>query len=185
MLKKGFALGMVLTCAGFAVSAADPVKSGPQPGEKVPGQFKPLNATGPDAGKEECLYCKNGAKPVVMVFAREFTPAVASLVKKLDAATAANSEAGLGSCVIVLSDAKDLPQSLARWAQGEKVTSTVLASYAPAGPEKYAIAPDAVVTVLLYTKYTVKANHSFRAGELTDIGVDAVLADLSKILPRE
>jgi hypothetical protein len=184
MLTKGFALGVVLA-AGLALSAAEPVKSGPQPGEKVPGPFKPLNVTGPDAGKEECLYCKNGPKPVVMVFARELTAPVVSLIKKLDGAAAIYGDSRLGTCVIVLGDAKDLAPSLARWARAEKINTTVLATYAPAGPEKYAIAPDAAVTVLLYSKHTVRANHPFRTGELTDAGVDAVLADLSKILPRE
>ncbi len=183
MLKNAFALALFLTVG--AALAADPLASGPQAGEKVPGPFKPLNATGPDAGKEECLYCKHGSKPMVMVFARELSPGVVALIKKLDAATAAKSEAGLASCVIVLSDTKDLAPALAKWAGAEKIANTVLATYAPAGPAKYALAPDAVVTVLLYTKQTVKSNHKFRAGELKDAGVEAILADLAKILPSE
>jgi hypothetical protein len=183
MLKNGFALALVLT-AGTSL-AAEPVASGPQVGEKVPGPFKPLNATGADAGKEECLYCKNGSKPVAMVFVRELTPEVVALIKKLDAATAAKRDAGLASCVIVLSDAKDLAASLAKWAREEKIANTVLATYAPAGPAKYALAPNAAVTVVLYTKHTVKANHTFRTGELKASGADAIVADLAKILPTE
>lgn len=183
MLKNGFALALVLS-AGVAL-AVEPITSGPQVGEKVPGPFKPLNATGPDAGKEECLYCKNGSKPVAMVFARELTPEVVALIKKLDAATAAKSDAGLASCVIVLSDTKNLAASLAKWAEAEKITNTVLATYAQAGPAKYALAPDAAVTVLLYAKHTVKANHTFRTGELKTAGVDAIVADLAKIRPTE
>ena len=183
MLKNAIALG-VFMAVGVA-AAAEPVASGPQVGEKVPGPFKPLNATGPDAGKEECLYCKHGSKPMVMVFARELTPGVVALIKKLDTATAAKSDTGLASCVIVLSDTKDLATSLAKWAQSEKIANTVLATYTTAGPAKYTLSPDAAVTVLLYTKQTVKANHTFRAGELKDAGVDAIVADLAKILPRE
>jgi hypothetical protein len=183
MRKNAIALGLFLTVG--AALAAEPVASGPQVGEKIPGPFKPLNATGPDAGKEECLYCKHGSKPMVMVFTRELTPGVVALIKKLDAATAAKSEAGLASCVIVLNDTKDLATGLAKWAQAEKIANTVLATYTATGPAKYAIAPDAAVTVLLYTKQTVKANHTFRAGELKDAGADAVIADLAKILSRE
>jgi hypothetical protein len=183
MLKNGIALGVFLLVG--VVIAGEPVASGPQPGDKVPGPFKPMNVTGPDAGQEECLYCKNGSKPVVMVFARELSPGVVALIKKLDATTAAKSDAGLASCVIVLTDATNLGPSLAKWAGDEKIKSTILATYAKAGPAKYAISPDAAVTVLLYAKQTVKANHSFRAGELTEKNVDTVLADLSKILPRE
>jgi hypothetical protein len=184
MTRKGLTLGALLAF-GFAAAAAEPVASGPQPGEKVPGPFKPLNVTGSDAGKEECLYCKNGSKPVVMVFTRELTPGVVALIKKLDAATAANTEADLATCVIVLSDDKQLPQALAKWAQTEKVANTVLATYASTGPAKYHLANDAAVTVLLYAKQTVKANHAFRAGELKETSVDALLSDFGKILPRQ
>jgi hypothetical protein len=120
-----------------------------------------------------------------MVFARELTPGVGALIKKLDAATDAKSEAGLASCVIVLTDATNVGPALAKWAGGEKITHTVLATYAKDGPAKYNLSADAAVTVLLYTKQTVKVNHSFRTGELTETKVDAVLADLVKILPRE
>ena len=184
MLRKGFVIVTVLGCV-VAANAADPVKSGPQVGDKVPGPFKPMNATGPDAGKEECQYCKNGPKPVAMVFVRDLNPPTVALIKKLEAAAESNKEVEMGCCVVVLSDAKDLPQSLAGWAKAEKITRTVLATYAPAGPEKYTIASDAAVTVLLYTKFTVKANHSFRTGELADSGVDAVVADVGKIIPKK
>ena len=113
-MKRVAAFGFTLVIA-LGVRAAEPVTSGPQAGEKVPGPFKPLNVTGPDAGQEECLYCKNGSRPVVMVFTRELTPGVVTLIKKLDAATVANSEGRLASCVIVLNDGKDLAPSLAKW----------------------------------------------------------------------
>jgi hypothetical protein len=184
MLKNGFSLGVLLLIVSMTV-AAEPVSSGPQPGEKVPGPFKPLNVTGPDAGQEECLYCKNGSRPVVMVFTRDLSPAVVALIKKLDEATGAKRDSGLASCVIVLCDHKDIVPMLAKWAKAEKLDSTVLATYPTKGPEKYSISPDAAVTVLLYSKQTVKANHTFRTGELKDAGVDAVMADLAKIMPRE
>ncbi len=184
MRKIAIAAGVLL---GFCFTgwAADPLVSGPQPGDKVPGPFKPLNATGPDAGKEECLYCKNGARPVAMVFTRELSPGVVSLIKRLDAATAANRDADLASCVIVLNDAKGTAPALAQWANAEKIANTILATYAPGGPAKYNLSPDAAVTVLLYVNQKVKATHAFRAGDLKNPGVDAVLADLPKILTRE
>jgi len=181
MLKNGIALGLFLA-AGVAL-AAEPVASGPQPGEKVPGPFKPLQVNGPDAGKEDCIYCKNGAKPVVMVFVRELTPNVVTLIKKLDAATAAKSDADLATCVIVLSDEKDMASSLGKWAASEKINNTILATYASSGPEKYAISTDAAVTVLLYAKRTVKANYSYRAGAMTAGDVNVILGDLAKIVP--
>jgi hypothetical protein len=34
---------------------AEDVKSGPQPGQTIPGPFSPLNVTGEDAGQKRCL----------------------------------------------------------------------------------------------------------------------------------
>jgi hypothetical protein len=179
-------LGMIwCATAVSAVPAADPVKSGPQPGEKVPGPFRPLNVTGPNAGEKVCQYCNNGANPVIVVFTRETTPAVLGLVKKIDAATVAHGDAHLGSFVVFLSDAADAPASLKAFADREGVKSTILCTHAPAGPPSYHVAADAAVTVIFYDHHTVRANRVFRAGELTPAVADAVLTDLSKILPHE
>ena len=51
-----------------------------------------------------------------------------------------------------------------------------------AGPKAYNIAKDADVTVLLYTDFEVKANHSFRKGDLNDAAITKVVADVSKII---
>src|SRR5436190_1890321 len=77
-----------------------PVKSGPQVGEKVPGPFHPLNVTGAYAGQKHCLYCECGPAPVAMIFAREVSPGLTKLIKKIDAETAANKKAAMGSFVV-------------------------------------------------------------------------------------
>ncbi|HEY7309483.1 MAG TPA: hypothetical protein VH643_09010, partial [Gemmataceae bacterium] len=105
-LSMGFAL---LTGALFA---ADAVKSGPQVNEQVPGPFHPLNVTGEAAGKKNCLYCQNGPNPVAVVFAREATPEVAKLIKKLDACTAKHTDCSMGSYVVFLSDKEGLDKEL-------------------------------------------------------------------------
>ena len=51
-----YTLGASLAAAllvGGAV-AAETLKSGPQPGNQVPGPFNPLNVTGSAAGKKAC-----------------------------------------------------------------------------------------------------------------------------------
>jgi hypothetical protein len=87
-------VGMSLAAALLvsAVFAAETLKSGPQVNEDVPGPFHPYNVTGQAAGKKNCLYCQNGANPVAVVFAREVTPQVTKLIKKLDECTAKCSE---------------------------------------------------------------------------------------------
>jgi hypothetical protein len=47
------------------------------------------------------------------------------------------------------------------------------------------IAPDAAVTVLLYTRGTVKANHSFKYGDLSNTNIETILTDLPLILSKE
>jgi hypothetical protein len=169
----------------FLAAAAGPLQSGPLAGQKIPGPFKPLHATGPDAGKQVCLVCKNGANPVVMVFARNVGAPLTALIKKIDAATAAHQDVEMGSFVVFLNEDASLPGALKGLAEKEGIKQTVLATFAPAGPPSYHVAPDAAVTVVLYTNHKVVANYAFREGELNDKAIDAIVADLPKILAPE
>jgi hypothetical protein len=171
---------VALLSSGMVMAGS--VKSGPQVGDKVPGPFKPLNVTGVEAGQAACQYCKNGARPVAVVFAKEVTPALAQLIKKIDTATAANKEAGLGSYVVVCTDTVGVDRQLLAVAQQAAIQNTVLTLYKAGGPEKYRLAPEADVTVLLYNHFTVKANHAFKNAELTEAAMNAILADLAKML---
>lgn len=182
-MKHVLALGAValVLVAGYTV-AQDAVKSGPQVGEKVPGPFHPLNITGENAGEKHCLYCENGPAPVAVVFARELTPAVSGLIKKIDAETAKNSKKGMGSYVVFLSASEELPKQAKALAEKEAIKTTVLSVDNPAGPTRYNVAKDAEVTVLLYTDFVVEANHSFRKGELNDGAITKVVADVAKIV---
>ena len=141
------------------------MQSGPQAGQKIPGPFKPLHATGPDAGQQVCLVCKNGANPVAMIFARNVSAPLTALIKKIDAATAAHQDAEMGSFVVFLNDDPSLPAALKGLADKEGIKQTVLATFAPAGPPSYHVAADAAVTVVLYTHHKVVANYAFREGE--------------------
>jgi hypothetical protein len=176
-----------LLCAAllFAASAAEPLQSGPQAGQKIPGPFKPLHATGPDAGDHVCLVCKNGANPVAMVFARSVSAPLTVLIKKIDAATAAHQDAEMGSFVVFLSDDPSLPGALKGLADKNGVKQTVLATFAPAGPPAYHVAPEADVTVVLYAHHKAVANYAFRQGDLNDKAIDAILADVPKIVGQE
>ena len=48
----GASLAVALLVGGAV--AAETLKSGPQPGNPVPGPFNPLNVTGSQAGKKAC-----------------------------------------------------------------------------------------------------------------------------------
>jgi hypothetical protein len=177
---SGSAVILVLT---GSLLAEETVKSGPQVAEKVPGPFHPLNVTGAAAGQKHCLFCENGDNPVAMIFAREVTPELTTLIKKIDSCTAKNGGCSMGSFVVFCSDADGLEGQLKALADKENLKKTVLSIDQPTGPKAYNVAKDADVTVVLYTDRTVKANYAFKKGELKEKKIDAILGDVSKILP--
>ena len=126
----------------------------------------------------------NGAKPVAVVFARDMSAPVTSLVKKIDAATAKHSKEKMASFAVFLSDEENLEKKLKEFAEKDKVEKCALTIDNPSGPEPYKIAKDADVTVLLYVNKNVKANFAFKKGELNDAAIAKVLKELPKILEK-
>src|SRR5262249_8022613 len=126
----------------------------------------------------------NGANPVAMIFARQVTPDLTKLIKRIGQATDKNKKRGMGSFVVFLSDSDSLETELKELAKKKRIEHCVLTIGNPEGPEGYNIAPEAEVTVVLYTKLTVKANHAFKKGQFNDKGIEAIIADLAKILPE-
>ena len=63
--------GLGLLLAARSLDAADELKSGPKPGEAIPGPLQSFNVTGDRADKFHCLVCKYGLGPAVLIFARE------------------------------------------------------------------------------------------------------------------
>ena len=74
---------------------------------------------------------------------------------------------------------------LAQLANRNNMKHIILATFAATGPSRYEIAPNADVTVLLYSRGTVKANHSFTNGDLSDANIESIMADLPLILSKE
>lgn len=182
MIRKLAPLVAVVLLAGAAF-AAD-LKSGPQVGEDVPGPFHPLNVNGEDAGKKACLYCKAGDSPVVAIFARSADDAaLKKLIAKVEETAAAkNPKAELNTFVVFCSNSDKLEGQLKEFAEKANLKNVVLAIEEPAGPEKYNINREADVTVVLYKERVVKANHSFARGKLTEKDIDAVAADIAKLV---
>lgn len=167
-------------------AVAGDLKSGPQTGEKVPGPFAPLNVNGEDAGKKQCLYCKNGDNPVAVVFARTAEcPMAQKLIKAVDATTEKNSACEMGSFVVFCADDDKLEAKLKDMAEKEHLKKIVLSIDTPTGPAKYKINKDADVTVVLYKNREVKANYAFKKGELKDEDIEKIVADVSKITPAK
>src|SRR5262245_33369049 len=179
MMRNALKLG-VLVGVGVLAQAygAEPIKSGLQPGEKIATIFEPINVNGEHAGEPYCLICENGLAPVAMLFAREVNEPLLKLLGKLDEATAKHRNKELGSFVVFLNEDERLREQLSKEAKKRNLKQIVLSTFAAAGPEGFAVAPDAELTVVLYREHEVKANHALRRGELNDAATDKILADL-------
>src|SRR5436305_1873849 len=140
MLAIAAGLFVLLALVLAPVGAAENLKSGPQVGDTVPGPFHPLNVTGPKAGEKNCLYCQNGENPVAMIFAREVSEPLVTLMKKIDHATGQHKDAQMGSFVVFLSDDENLSARLKEVAEKEGIKNVILSIDNPAGPQKYKVA---------------------------------------------
>jgi hypothetical protein len=95
---------------------------------------------------------------------------------------AKNPKAELNSFVVFCSNSDKLEGQLKEFAEKANLKNVVLAIEEPSGPEKYNINRQADVTVVLYKERVVKANHSLAKGKLTEKDVDAVAADIAKLV---
>src|SRR5262245_53269289 len=121
-----------------------------------------------------------------MIFAREVSDNLTSLVKKFDAEAGKNKAAKMGTFVVFLSADEKLNDSLKALGEKEGLKNCILSTMeTPAGPEKYSVAKDADITVLLYVKQKVVANYAFKKGELNSAAIDKIVADIPKILPEK
>jgi hypothetical protein len=180
-----FALTLALVLQGQAGSAEKTaLVSGPQAGQNLPGPFHPLvvHSEVPRlVGTRNDFTEMYGGNPVVLVFAREMTGPLTSLVKKLDAEVARRKSARLRAVVVILSDDPALEKNLAAQGKKQALEHISLAIMNPDGPGRYKLSKEADVTVVLYKRMKVVANHAFEKGELEERGVEKILADVAKI----
>jgi hypothetical protein len=117
-----------------------------------------------------------------MIFAREISDPLTSLVKKIDAATAKNSADKMCSFVVFLTDDEKAKDTIKSLADKQGIKKTILTIDNVPGPPDYHIAKDADVTVVLYNRRKVEVNHAFKKGELNAKKIDQIVGDLPKIL---
>lgn len=182
MVRKFIASLALVACVGL-VMAAD-IKSGPQVGQGV-GAFHPFNVFNAEdkelCMKENCIVCQYGSKPVALVFARNTDKPVAELVKKLDGAVAkAGGTEKMGAAVIFLSTEDNIKQTVAKMQTEAGIKNVSLAVDGPVGPEAYKINKNADVTVIIYKKKKVLANHAF--DKFDDACVEKVAGTLAKVM---
>jgi hypothetical protein len=117
-----------------------------------------------------------------MIFAREVSGPLTSLVKKLDAETVKNNKKNMASFIVFLSEKEGLAKDLKALATKEGVKELIFTIDEVAGPEAYNVAKDADITVVLYNQRKVEANYAFRRGELDDKAITKIVGDVSKII---
>jgi hypothetical protein len=120
-----------------------------------------------------------------MIFAREISGPLTSLVKQLNEATVKNKNKKLGSFVVFLSDDAGIAEKLIALAEKEKIDHTIFGFAEVEGPAGYNLAAEADVTVVLYTGRLTKANYAFKKGKMTADDVTRIVGDLAKILPSK
>jgi hypothetical protein len=193
-LPIAFAFLLLGVAWGGAFQGADTLKSGPQPGQELPGPFHPLNVTGLHAGNPHCLVCEYGVDPVVAIFARDIPGAespLGKLLQRVDKAVDERQAGHLRSFAVFLSD--DVAQEESRKSLVLKIEGLTkeplslkqiaLAADRADGPEAYKLNKEAEVTVILYDRQKVVANFAFARGKMTDQSVDAIMAAVDKMVP--
>ena len=120
-----------------------------------------------------------------MVFARSTGDNLASLVKKIDALVADNSEKKMASFINILGkNADEAAASAETFAKKHNFKNVVIcaAKDLPDGPKEFDIAPEADVTVMTYVNGRVKDNQAFAKGKVDSKSVASVVDGTKKIL---
>lgn len=118
---------------------------------------------------------------MVCVFARKTSEPLASLVKQIDRKIGDNRK--LKSFVVISGGEPDkLKDELRKFARDNQIEHVPLTMYGePDGPAQYELSRKADVTVTMWNNHLVKVSRGFK-GELTDKDIEAVKADISKLL---
>lgn len=171
----------------FAIADDASIKSGLQAGKSI-GAFNVTKVAGAEddkipVGENLCYRCRNGARPQVMIFTRSSDPKVIALVKQLDEQIKKNSDKQLRAFVNYIGENKSTAtESVKKLASETKATDVpfVVPDEFENGPADYGINAKAEVTIILAKESKVEVNHAFAHAK--DLKVDAVVADLAKIL---
>lgn len=118
------------------------------------------------------------------IFTRSLTDNLASLVKEVDSFVGENKSEQAAAFVVLLTSDPDTDEGkIKEFAKKHGIKNVPLTVFdGEAGPPNYKISNESDVTVLLWKKHDVKANHTFPKDGLDEAAVKKVVADTSKIL---
>ena len=120
-----------------------------------------------------------------MIFARKSDAALTSLVKQLDEVLPKHADKKLSTFVMLLgADREALEEQAKELAEKnnlQNVPITVPVEFED-GPKDFGVSPQAQVTATLYVGRKVIASHAYGPGKFDQKAVDAILADVPKIV---
>ena len=120
-----------------------------------------------------------------MVFARKPDAALTSLVKQLDEVLPKHADKKLSTFVNLLGADREVLESQAK-ELAEKNNLQNVPIVVPVefedGPKDFGINPQAEVTATLYVGRKVISSHAYGAGKFDQKAVEAILADIPKIV---
>jgi hypothetical protein len=116
-----------------------------------------------------------------MIFAPKPSAELARLVKALESAVGKVPEE-CGVCAIVTDETAATRRELGKLADEGRLKRTVLAVVDPDRVKDYDLNPASGVTVLFYSRKTVRANDAFKPGKLDDKSIAQIAADAKKHL---
>lgn len=183
-MRPWFVLFVAVLCATAGADLlAEDFKSGLQPGEHA-GYYEVKDITGPGQGNSLCYRCAFGERPVINIFVREITDDVARLVKQVDEVVERNRDQKLAAFLVVLTeDADRVAPQLQKLAKEHGIKNTPLTIFdGAAGPDRYKIAKEADLTVLMWHEHDVKVNFALKKGKLDGETRRKIVADTRKIL---
>lgn len=159
------------------------ILSGRDIGDYVP-TFYTRAVTGPLMNRSVCYVCRNGQRPVVMVFFRKLPGDFKPLLKQVDRLVDNHRAEGLRSFgVFVSKDPSDAISQVQTFSFDHKIALPLtVASTTVAEPHCQNIHEDADVTVVLYQKRRVVKRYAFRSGEVKSSQIQAVSQSIQQLL---
>lgn len=161
------------------VRGAEPVFSGPQPGEKTTG-FKVMEITGNEAGKERDPIADNAGAPAALVFVHGIERSLVPLLRAVETYGASNQARLKTEIVFLAADRLAGEQRVKAAAGSLKLRGRVgLSPDGTEGPGNYGLNKDCLMTILGVRSNLVVTNFALVQPGIAD--APAVIAALAKL----
>jgi len=169
-MKSKFFLTLTayLGCARLVILAADPVFSGPQPGEKTTPVMV-MELTGQHAGKERDPVTENAGKPSVLVFVHGIERSLVPLLRVVDEYGAMRGDLLRTETVFLSPDRLEGERRVKAAAGSLKLQSRVgLSLDGPEGPGNYGLNKECLMTIVTAKDNTVTENFALLQPGIAD-----------------